>query len=206
MKNILIEFTADNEQYFPGRSSIEYFHGPYIGTGSNEKEAYLNSVEGAAVDGLNVDGLPAEMGDPSRDLNFYFGPADADVDPAENEDLFVYCIIYVFDERFTIAALAIWECICDPYDSEKKRVAAHLLGIDNFDYAIPMEVGDQLRQIGVGSTGVVYDYSGENRIFGCPLNLDAWLFRKFQTLMQCPQIKRGVVAHIAEYGKKWNII
>ncbi len=94
-----IEFTADHAQYFPGRPSREGFYGPFIGAGENEAEAYQEAADFASqtdTPDKYVDALPKRRGNASRGIAHYFGrEAAAENRKGYDNDLFIYCIIYI---------------------------------------------------------------------------------------------------------------
>lgn len=92
-----IEFTADNSQYFTGRRSRDGFHGPFIGVGENEAEAYEDAAS-MAYGALDMGGweLPKKRGNGRKGLAHYFGrETAAECRKYPDHDLQIICIVYV---------------------------------------------------------------------------------------------------------------
>lgn len=99
---------------------------------------------------------------------------------------------------------AIWYAVIGT-EYDKTKAALNLCGITSFDTAIPQGWADKMREMGVDPVGYVWDYSGENRLFGAPLNVPAFLWAQLRELMQDYKLRAMFEIWQTEHVERYDL-
>lgn len=88
-----VHFRADHSQYL--RPMLVNGVAPHIGVGENEEEAYEDALYTLADEYGAL--LPEKYGNHEHNIAYYFGEDVAkEHDDAEDSELHIFCLIYIF--------------------------------------------------------------------------------------------------------------